>query len=421
MTGRQARDRCVESVDENAAVHVLVAPGAFPGVPAPEAARALARGWASRAAGSVAVRAMSDGAADLLETVAGIRGGTRVSLTVRGPDGDPVPASVLLLEPGVGPGGGTVLVQADQAIGRHLVAPGGRAATSLRGSSEGVGDLLIGALQTGARRIVVGLGGSAVHDAGAGVLRALGAALTGARGVAGPSLDVDVAGLAELRARLAARDLVLACADDVPLLGLRGAGFALARGGAVEPAAAQERDRAVGAFVDAVERRVRADPAVRRSLPLALADPPRGPVARAPFSGAGGGVAALLAVLGGRLLDGARVVADLVDLGGAVEGADLVVTGAARLDGDALRVGVVFAVAAAGARRGVPVVAVAPQVEVTRRELAGTGVVGAYDLDPRPGPYGPRVDPGRGTAVGRLEAMGARLATTWSQQRGGPA
>src|SRR5690606_1460470 len=97
-------------------------------------------------------------------------GGRSLPLTVRGPLGEPVLASVLHVP---GTAGGTAYVEAGQVIGRHLAADDAAWRCAHEGTSAGLGELLLAALGTGASRIVVGLGAAATHDVGAGMLAAL--------------------------------------------------------------------------------------------------------------------------------------------------------------------------------------------------------------------------------------------------------
>ncbi|WP_211489783.1 glycerate kinase, partial [Georgenia thermotolerans] len=135
-------------------MRVLLAPDRLSGaLTAVAAARALARGWAEGAPDvDLAEAPMSDGAAGLLDVVAAARGGTLVPATVPGPLGEPVPAAVLHVP---GAGGGTAYVEADQVLGRHLVAEPDRRAAATAGTSAGLGELLAAAVRTGAGRVVV--------------------------------------------------------------------------------------------------------------------------------------------------------------------------------------------------------------------------------------------------------------------------
>ncbi|KGM10938.1 hypothetical protein N869_03790, partial [Cellulomonas bogoriensis 69B4 = DSM 16987] len=182
-------------------MRVLIAPDCFTGtLTAPQAAAAIADGWAQGAPhDEVTTRPLSDGGPGFLEVVrSGIAGTvpTVLAVTVPGPWGDPVPAAVLLDE-----AGGTAYVEAAQAIGLHLIPEDRR--DPARTSSDGLGHLLRAAISTGARRIVVGVGGTGTNDAGAGVLAGLGmqAEVLVRGGGALDAIDLqDLTGLPDLRA-----------------------------------------------------------------------------------------------------------------------------------------------------------------------------------------------------------------------------
>ncbi|UNX53427.1 glycerate kinase [Georgenia sp. TF02-10] len=443
-------------------MRVLLAPDRFGGnLTATAAAVALARGWSATAPpDAVTTLPLSDGSAGLLDVVAAAGGGGLIPTTVPGPLGEPVPAAVLHVP---GPGGGTVYVEADQALGPHLLPPADRRAAARTGTSAGLGHLLAAAVDTGAARVVVGLGPrAATHDAGAGLL----AALAGGAAGRAPSLAAELtagglalgaltppaaaAALGAARDRLAGADVVLAVADDAPLLGLHGAGAILGGDPDVGPAAAQDLERALGHAADVLQRAAETLPAPRRGLPLLAGAGERGGgpaaagdgrdsrlgvvpddgasphaghhhpgpaatarpagLARADRSGAGGGAALALLLLGARALPGADVVADAVGLGHAVAAADLVLTGARVLDAPSLTASVVATVARAALPHALPVVVVAEEVHTSRREVSQIGVAGTYEVlerrreDPPADPPGPAA----------LTARAARLARTWS-------
>ncbi len=152
-------------------MRVLVAPDKFAGtLSAVEAARAIAEGWRRRAPGDdVDLAPMSDGGPGFLDVLHEALGGELVGLSVSGPYGDPVPAAVLV-------SGGTAYVESAQACGLHLTPPAER--NPERASTYGVGQLVRAAIDSGADRVVVGLGGSGTNDGGAGLLAALGAVPT---------------------------------------------------------------------------------------------------------------------------------------------------------------------------------------------------------------------------------------------------
>lgn len=396
-------------------MHVLLAPDSFgAALTAEQAAEAMADGW-RRAAPADDVRALplGDGGPGFVAVLHASLGGELVPVPVTGPIGDEVPAALLRVDGAAGP---TVYVESAHAVGLHLVDPARRDPT--RTTSAGLGELLLAARELGAVRVVVGLGASATHDGGAGMLAALGMAAPRLREGGGALTGLrpdDVADLAVARAAVSGLDLVAAAAVDVPLLGLHGASAAYAAEKGASPEQAQELERALGhlaALVGDVEPAGgRGGP--RALLPLGGASGP-GPVPRRwstlPGAGAAGGLGFGLAVLGARLLPGARVVGDAVGLAAAVAGVDLVLTGEDVLDGHALHGRVVATVAAAALDRGVPTVAVAGEVLAGRREWGAAGISGAYALAERPDQRAAFVADPAGTLAARVE----RVARTWS-------
>jgi glycerate 2-kinase len=380
---------------------VLLAPDAFAGVlTAMQAADAMAAGWSRRAPhDELVLRPMSDGGPGFLDVVLATRGGALVPVTVGGPRGERVPATLLLVDDEQGR---TAYVEAAQACGLHLVPPQERDAMIT--TSTGVGELVRAAVEAGADRVVVATGGAACHDGGAGLLAELGAGddplLRGGGGGLAALPDGALAGLPDVRDGLAGVRLVLASDTDVPLTGLSGASAtdAQARGATAEQAQALEA--ALGRLADVAQRSLVA------GRPLAG----RGSAGSA-GAGAGGGLGFALLLLGAVRRPAVEVVLDVVRLADEVARADLVVTGESRFGWASLHDGVVARVAATALERGVPTVVVAEEVEVGRREALNLGVSAAYAVVERPDEAARvRQDPG-GALADRTE----RVARTWSR------
>ncbi|MDQ4008146.1 MAG: glycerate kinase, partial [Actinomycetota bacterium] len=206
-------------------MRVLIAPDKFAGtLSAVEAADAIAEGWRRRAPDDETVRVpMADGGPGFCDVLHAGLGGDLVAVTVTGPYGERVPATVLLAGE-TAQGERTAYIESAQACGLHLTPPEARDAE--RATSRGVGELVAAAIDAGANRIVVGLGGSGTNDGGAGLLAALGATASPATALdQGPSslATLDSVDLTEARSRLEGRTLVAASDVDNPLLGLIGA------------------------------------------------------------------------------------------------------------------------------------------------------------------------------------------------------
>ncbi len=390
-------------------VRVLIAPDSFTGtLTAAQAAHAVADGWARHAPGDhLDLLPLSDGGPGFVDVLAASLPGQVEVTTVPGPLGEPTPAQVLLVAPAAAPDGGTVAyVESAQACGLHLV-PAGRRNPGVT-STRGVGELLLAARAAGARRIVVGLGGSGTNDGGAGLLGALLAALPdgpghpggvgrlaeGGEALLGTTVE-ELAGLTALRADWAGVELVVASDVDVPLLGFHGASAGFAEQKGASPEQAQRLERALGDFAAAA---------------CDAAGVPRG-LAREPGAGAAGGLGFGLFLLGARRVPGAAAVLDAVGLRERVAAADLVVTGEGTFDWQSLRGKVVSAVATVGLELGTPVVVLAGQVLVGRREALAIGVESAYPVADGPAQVAAALADPAGTLAARAE----RVARTWSR------
>ncbi|WP_308200247.1 glycerate kinase family protein [Cellulomonas wangsupingiae] len=400
-------------------MRVLMAPDGFGTSLTPaQAADALRAGWSDGAPHDVVdVCPLADGGPGFVATLHATLGGDLEPVTVTGPLGEPALAAVLRV-------GSTVHVESAHAVGLALVPEDRRDPT--RTTSRGAGELLAAVLP-GAHRVVVGLGGSATNDAGAGLLLALADALLpagtvapdvaarlGGGGGALGSLGVDdLRWLPDLRAALRGTDLVAAVDVDVPLLGLQGAsaGFSAQKGATQEQA--QDLERALGAFAHAATTAlgpVRTGPGADL---LGSPDARAGRLSALPGAGAAGGLGFALALLGARLLPGARLVADAVDLPGRIAAHDLVVTGEGRTDWQSLHGKVVAEVAARALPYAVPAVVVSGEVLVGRRELSAAGITAAYAVADGTD----AVRAALGDPAGTLRARAARVARTWSPAR----
>lgn len=384
-------------------VRVLFAPDCFGGtLTATQAAEAMAAGWADGAPHDTAVLVpLSDGGPGFLDVLAGALVGTSLALTVSDPLGREVPASILLVE---ADGRRTAYIESAQAAGLHLLAANERNPAIT--SSYGVGELLEAALAQNPDSVVIGLGGSSTNDAGAGLLAALGAGPDAALARGGLALrdaaddvlpDVDV-----LRTRLADVELVIASDVDNPLLGLQGASATFAAQKGASPQLAQDLEFALGRFTEIVQR----------SLPQRRDLLSGGPVRldREPGAGAAGGLGYALMVLGGRRRSGVEVVLEALDFGTRLQSADLVVTGEGRFDWQSLHGKVVSGVAEAAAAQALPVLVLAGQTLVGRRETMGLGISGSYAVAQNPDDVASSMaDPG-----GTLRGLAQRVARTWS-------
>ncbi|MFD0399873.1 glycerate kinase [Kitasatospora sp. NPDC127121] len=348
--------------------HVVVAPDKFKGtLEGAEVAARIAAG-VRRAAPGVEVRELpvADGGEGTL-AAALAAGFTRVPAKVAGPTGLPVGAALAVRED-------TAVVELAQSSGLARL-PGGRTAP-LAAGSYGVGQLIGRAVALGAKRIVLGLGGSACTDGGAGMVQALGARLLDVEGAELPPggaalrrLDrIEPGPLADV---LAGVEIVVACDVDNPLLGPRGATAVYGPQKGADGDDLVILEEGLTRFADQVALATGRD------------------VRDAPGAGAAGGVGfAALALLGATMRPGIELLLELLGFDEAVRGARLVVTGEGCLDAQTLHGKAPAGVAAAAARAGVRVAAVAGRLELSEPEWRAAGFTAAIaltDLAERPG------------------------------------
>jgi glycerate kinase len=289
---------------------VVLAPDKFQGcLTGPEVAAVLAEGL-RRVAPSTRIRTVpvADGGDG---TVAALldRGWEPLDVAVTGPDGSPVVARIARRE-------GTAVVESANASGLALLDGRRR---PLEAGSRGVGEAVGAALDAGARHVVVGVGGTACTDGGAGMLAALGARLLDADGrqVAdggGALPRVATVDLAPARRRVAGVTLTVATDVDNPLLGPQGAATVYGPQKGAGPADVQALEDGLRHWAGVVG----GDPGL-------------------PGSGAGGGLGyGLMAGLSGSVRSGVDLVLELVGFADEMAAADLVVTGEGRLDEQSL-------------------------------------------------------------------------------------
>ncbi len=322
---------------------MVIAPGAFKGsLPAKEVARSLAEGvgrvWQEA---RVECLPLSDGGDGWVDSMVSAADGSFVEVRVRGPLGEEVEARYGLI---ASEGVTTAIIEMATASGLALV-PKDRRDPRIA-TTYGTGELLRHALDRGAKRLLVGIGGSATNDGGAGVASALGARFVDQDGedlpAGGAALArLDRVDLSRLDARLEDVEVVVASDVENPLLGDDGASavYGPQKGATAEMVG--ELDGALSHFADVVE-----DAVGRR-----LRDEPG--------AGAAGGLGfGLMALCGAKLRPGVELALDALDADRVMEGASLVITAEGLLDSQTLAGKLPVGVARLAQRHGVPVVAV---------------------------------------------------------------
>ncbi|HZR52538.1 MAG TPA: glycerate kinase [Streptosporangiaceae bacterium] len=371
--------------------HVVIAPDKFKGtLTAAQVAAHVAAGLErARPRAEVVQVPVADGGDGTVE--AAVAAGYRsIEMGVRGPTGRPVTASFALQD-------GTAIVESAQACGLGRL-PGGEFA-ALTATSRGVGELILTAVRFRAKRVVLGLGGVATMDGGAGMLQAFGARLRDAAGVDLPPGGAALALLDLLDLRrlpdFGGIEFVMATDVNNPLLGPRGAVAVYGpQKGATTPEDVAALENGLTVWADVVERSVGAR---HRDEPGA---------------GAAGGLGfAALAFLHPIVQPGIELLLDLLSFPAKLHGAGLVITGEGSLDAQTLhgKAPVGVARAAAAFSPDLPVIAVAGVRTLTEDQLRQAGIARAYaltDVEPdvarclaNPGPI--------------LEALAERIAADW--------
>jgi glycerate kinase len=295
---------------------IIVAPNSFKGsISATQAAAAIADGVREVFPDAEVVEIpVADGGEGTVEALVSAHHGTYDWVNVEGPLGAPVLASYGLIDSGK-----TAVVELASASGYVLVSPAAR--DPRKTSTFGFGQLLEAARKAGVETVIAGIGSSATNDAGAGMAQALGYRLLdrGGRevprgGAALQTLErIDGGGLDP---RWREVKVMVACDVTNPLTGPEGASYVYGPQKGADPITVAALDRALGHFAEVVER----------ELGKRVAD--------IPGAGAAGGTGAgLLAFLDAKLVPGAPLVVGASGFDSALEGAELVITGEGRVDG----------------------------------------------------------------------------------------
>ncbi len=388
-------------------MRVVICPDKFAGtLSAVEAAEAIAQGWRNVAPNDeLVLRPIADGGPGFVEVLHKALGGSLLEVPATDPLGRPVAGQVLIV-------GETAYVESAQATGLHHLSPAERDPKVT--TSFGVGTLIAAAVQAGATRIVMGLGGSATNDGGAGMLAALGVSPLDAQGSAlslggaalarvsavaraanaarredkffetreadrpsaveaqaaeatAPRIDESQAGQGdpEHEVRLRGVEIIGASDVDSPLTGPSGASAVYGPQKGATPQDVELLDAALANWATVLERDL-------ATCPPKLAELPGG--------GAAGGLGAAILAIGGRIVSGIDLIRDLTGLDGAIAGAGVVITGEGSFDYQSLRGKVIAGVAAAARDEGIPCVVLAGRVTTGRREQGAAGVTEAHSL-----------------------------------------
>lgn len=399
---------------------VVIAPDSFKeSLTAVEAARAIAAGvLAAVPDAQVDLCPMSDGGEGMVEALVAATAGQVRTVDVFDPLGGPMRARFGVLGGDVGgllPGeiglqaiesdpaetpvapGQTAVVEMAAASGLMLVPPQLR--DPLRTTTYGTGQLIKAALDTHPKRIIVGVGGSATCDGGAGAAQALGAEFYDASGeplplgISGGALaDVARIDISGMDTRLAETEIIVACDVHNPLLGSEGAAAVYGPQKGADP----EGVRTLEAGLNNLAARI------REQLDVDVTGLPGG--------GAAGGLAAgLVAFAGATILPGARKIAELVRLPQRLNGADLCITGEGKLDGQSGYGKLPVRVAQLAGQKGVSTICLTGQVspEAARDCFAAVHSLVGADAS------AVDIEAAIRNADTKLRALAERATTTW--------
>jgi len=371
---------------------VVIAPDSFKeSLSALEVAEAIERGFRQIFPQVQYVKLpMADGGEGTVDSMVAATGGEIVRVTVTGPLGQPVQAFYGLLGEGE-----TAVIEMAAASGLHL-APKAQRDPRMT-TSYGTGELIQAALDRGVKTIILGIGGSATNDGGAGMMQALGARLLDENRQALPPGGAALAQLAYIDLsgvdpRLQQVSITAACDVDNPLCGANGASAVFGPQKGATPEMVTQLDAALRHYGTLLEQ------ATGRE------------VINAPGAGAAGGMgAALLGMLNARLRPGIEIVIETLQLEEALRDADLVITGEGRLDSQSIHGKTPIGVARVAKRFGLPVIGIAGSLSKDYQVVHQHGIDAAFSVLDRV----VSLEEALAEAADNLEVTARNVAAVW--------
>lgn len=320
---------------------IVIAPDSFKeSLSALQVAQAIETGWKKVMPDAEYIKIpMADGGEGTVQSLTDATGGHFIQTEVTAPLGNRIPASF-----GISGDGKTAIIEMAAASGLHLVPTDKR--NPLLTTSYGTGELIQAALDQGVEKIILGIGGSATNDGGAGMLQALGAKLTDSNNrdltYGGANLiqlaNID---LSQLDSRLKNISIEVACDVDNPLCGNNGASAVFGPQKGATPEMVAQLDQALFHFSEIIERDTQT------------------PIRDYAGAGAAGGMGGGLLVLPNvKLKAGVEIVIEATQLAEAVKNADVVITGEGRMDAQSIRGKTPVGVAKTAKQCGKPVIAI---------------------------------------------------------------
>ncbi len=309
---------------------------------------------------------IADGGEGTVDALVHATGGHFVAATVEGPLGERVAAPFGILGDGQ-----TAVIEMAAAAGLPLLSKQQRDPT--RTSTYGTGQLITAALDAGCRSLIIGIGGSATTDGGAGMAQALGVRMIDdeqreiPRASGGRLQDIAAIDVSATDERLSDCAVRVACDVDNPLLGPRGAARVYAPQKGATPAQVEQLEAGLAHYAELLARDVGKS------------------VADVPGAGAAGGLGAgLLAFCDARLESGIQIVLEVVNLAEQAQGADLIITGEGKLDAQTPFGKAPTGPLCVGQELGIPVIAVGGSVAADAGQLIQHGFAALFSCIPEP-------------------------------------
>lgn len=306
---------------------------------------------------------MADGGEGTVQSLVDATGGRIIKKTVTGPLGEAAEAFFGILG-----NEKTAVIEMAAASGLHLVPATKR--NPLLTTTRGTGELIAAALEYNVNHIIIGIGGSATNDGGAGMAKALGARFLNSNGQeitegGGALSDLAAIDLSSLDSRLAHVKIEVACDVDNPLIGPKGASAIFGPQKGATPEIVNQLDENLAHYAEIIEK----------DLGVKIADVPGAGAA----GGLGGG---LLAFMQAELSRGVDIVMEAAKLSDIIAGADLVITGEGKIDGQTIFGKTPIGVAKTAKKHGVPVIGIAGNVAGDSDAVHEYGIDAIFSIVP---------------------------------------
>ena len=344
---------------------IVIAPDSFKeSMTALEAATAIKMGFDKVLPNAEYIKVpMADGGEGTVQSLVDATNGRIIYETVTGPLGDPVDAFY-----GLTGDGKTAVIEMAAASGLHLVSEEKR--NPLKTTTKGTGELIRKALNKGVKHLIIGLGGSATNDGGAGMAQALGVKLLDTNGNqigygGGELKKLDSIDVSNIDPRLTDTVIEVACDVDNPLTGERGAAVVFGPQKGASPEVVQRLDDNLGHFAEILKRDLDKD------------------IAHIPGTGAAGGLGAgLLAFLNVNLKRGVDIVLDFVGLEEKIKDATLVITGEGKIDRQTIYGKTPIGVAKTAKKYSIPVIGIAGSIGEQSEVVYEYGIDALFTIVP---------------------------------------